>query len=92
MMGVTCQHNLKNYCILVRYKDYVYVCSQDMPTLAPHLSQQPTGIREEEPFWLEKCRKRVRGNDRVPGSEEPHKSRGFTKSRKERVGPIAGKD
>jgi hypothetical protein len=34
----------------------------------------------------------VRGNDRVPGCEEPHKLRGSTKSRKEQVTPGAGKD
>jgi hypothetical protein len=40
-----------------------------MATLAPHLSRHPKGIREEERFWLEKRRKRVRGNDRVHGRE-----------------------
>jgi hypothetical protein len=34
-------------------------------TLAPHLSQHPKGIREEERFWLEEHRKSVTGNDRV---------------------------
>jgi len=33
----------------------------DMPTLAPLLSRHPKGIREEERFWLEEHRKRVRG-------------------------------
>ena len=60
--------------------------AKDMATLAPHLSRHPKGIREEE-RW-----KRVRGNDRVPGREEPHKLRRSTKSRKERVKPRAGKD
>ena len=27
MMGVTLQHNIKICCILVRYKDYMDVCS-----------------------------------------------------------------
>jgi len=108
MMGVISQHNIKisqyqdftissfhnvKICrILVRYKDYVDVCSKDMPTLAPQLSRHPKGIREEEQFWLEKGRNRVSGNDRVPGGEEPHKLRGSMKSQKERVRPRAGKD
>jgi hypothetical protein len=46
----------------VRYKDYVDVCNKDMATLAPHLSWHPNGICEEERFWLEERRKRVRGN------------------------------
>jgi hypothetical protein len=55
MMGVASQHNIKIHnikiCrILVRYKDYVDVCSKDMPTLAPHLSRHAKGIREEERF------------------------------------------
>ena len=57
-----------------------------MATIAPHLSRHPKGIHEEE-----RRRKMVRGNDRVPGSEEPHKLRGSTKSRKEPVRPRAGK-
>jgi len=90
MMGVASQHNIKisqyqDCRILVRYKDYVDVCSKDMPTLAPHLSRHPKGIREEERFWLEEHMKRARGNDRVPGREEPHKLRGSTKSRKQRA-------
>ena len=51
--------------ILVRYKDYVDVCSKDMPTLAPHLSRHAMGIREEERFGLEERRKSVRGNGKV---------------------------
>ena len=53
-------------------------------TLTPHLSWHPKGIREEERFWLEEHRKRVRGCDRVPGREEPPELRGSMKSRKER--------
>jgi hypothetical protein len=37
-------HNIKICCILVRYKDYVDICSKDMPTLAPHLSRHTKGI------------------------------------------------
>jgi len=66
--------------------------AKDMATLAPHHSRHPRGIREEERFWLEEHWKRVRGNDRVPGREEPHKLSASTKSRKERVRPRAGKD
>ena len=66
--------------------------AKDMATLAPHLSRHPKGIHEEDRFWLEERWKRVRGNDRVPGREEPHKLRGSTKSRKERVRRRAGKD
>jgi len=84
-MGVASQHNIKMCRILVRYKDNVDVCSKAMPTLAPHLSRHANGIREEERFWLEERRKMVRGNDRVPGREEPHKFFGSTKSRKQRA-------
>jgi len=66
--------------------------AKHMAALAPHLSRHPKGIREEEWFWLEEYWKRVRGNDRVLGRKEPHKLRGSTKSRKERVRPRAGKD
>jgi len=66
--------------------------AKDMATLAPHLSRHTKGMCEEERFWLEEHGKRVRGNDRVHGHEEPHKLRGCTKSRKERVRPRAGKD
>jgi len=71
-MGVASQHNIRisqyqDCRILVRYKDYVDVCSKDMPTLAPHLSRHAKGIREEERFWLEESMKSVRGNERVPG-------------------------
>jgi len=58
-------HNIKICHILVRYKDYVDVCSKDMPTLAAHISRHAKGIREDERFWLKERRKRVRGNDRV---------------------------
>jgi hypothetical protein len=54
-------------------------------TLAPHLSRHPNGISEEDWFWLEERRKRVRGNDRGPSREEPHKLRGSTNSRKQRA-------
>jgi len=66
--------------------------AKDMATLAAHLSRHPKGIREDERFWLEERGKRVRGNHRVPGREEPHKLLGSMKSRKERVRPRAGKD
>jgi len=69
----------------VTYKDYVDVCSKDMPTLAPHLSRHPKGICEEQQFWLEERRKMVRGNDKIPGREEPHKLSGSMKSRKQRA-------
>jgi len=58
-------HNIKICHIIVRYKDSVDVCSKDMPTVAPHLSWNEKGIREEDRFWLQECRERVRGNDRV---------------------------
>jgi hypothetical protein len=57
-----------------------------------HLSRYPKGIREKERFWLEERRKRVRGYDKQPGREEPHKLRGYMKTRQECVGPRAGKD
>jgi hypothetical protein len=65
--------------------------AKDMATLAPHLARHPKGIREEEWFWLEEHRKRVRRNERVPGREDPHKWRGCTNSRRVRVTPGAGK-
>jgi hypothetical protein len=60
---------------------------QDTATLAPHHSWYPNGFGEEEPFLLEERRKSVRGNDRVPGREEPQKLRGSTTStsRKQRA-------
>jgi hypothetical protein len=90
MMRVASQHNIKICRILFTYQDYVDVCSKDMATLAPHLSQHAKGVREEERLWLEECRKSVRGNDREPGHEEPHKLRGSMKSRKEPVTPRVG--
>jgi hypothetical protein len=60
MMGGASQHNIKICRILVRYKDYVDVCSKDMATLAPHLLRHPKAVREEERFWLEERRKRVK--------------------------------
>ena len=53
-------HNIKICRTLVRYKDYVNVCSKDMPTLAPRLSLHAMGIRAEERFWLMERRKMVR--------------------------------
>jgi len=50
------------------------------------------GNSEKQWFWLEECRKSVRGNYRVPGREEPHKLRGSTKSRNQREIPTAAKD
>ena len=38
---VTSKHNIKVCRILVIYKHYVHVCSLDMPTLAPLVSQHP---------------------------------------------------
>jgi len=87
MTGVASQHNIRNCRVLVRYKNYLDVCSNDTAAHAPHLSMHPQGIRGEE-----RHRKRVRGNDRVPSREEPHKLHGSTKSRKELVRPRAGKD
>ena len=37
--GVASQQYIKICRILVRYKDYVDVCTKYMPTLAPHLSR-----------------------------------------------------
>jgi len=58
-------HNIENCRILVRYKDYVDVFSEDMPTRTLHQSRHAMGICEEERFWFEECRKSVKGNDRV---------------------------
>jgi len=58
----------------------------------PHLSRHPRGIRETERYWLEEHRKRVRGNDRLPGRDEPPKLRGYMEARQECMGPRAGKD
>jgi len=66
--------------------------AKDMATLTLQHWRHPEGIREEERFSLEERLKRVRGNDTVPGREEPHTLGRSTKSRKERVRPRAGKD
>jgi len=58
----------------------------------PHLSRHPKRIHEKERFWLEERWERVRGCDRLPGREEPHKLRGSMKARQECVEPRAGKD
>ena len=86
-MWVASEQNIKNRRILMKYKDYVDVCKKDTATLAPHLSTHPKGILVEE-----RRRKRVRGNDRVPGCEEPHKLLESTKSWNEPVRPRVGKN
>jgi len=78
--------------LTLRYKGYVDVCSKIYGNSRTAPSRYPKGIHEEERFWLKERWRRVRGNDRVPGREEPHKLRGSTKSRKERVKPRAGQD
>jgi len=57
-----------------------------------HLSLHSKGIREKERFWIEEWRNRVRGYDKLPSHEEPHKLRGSRKTRQECMGPRAGKD
>jgi len=42
--------------IPVRYKDYVDICSKYMPTLAPHLLQNPKGILEDQRIWIKERR------------------------------------
>jgi hypothetical protein len=83
MMAVASQHNISICRILVRYKDYVDVCSKIRQL--SHLSWYPNGIREEERFWFEERRKSVIGNDKVPSREKPHKLRASTTSRKQRA-------
>jgi len=60
--------------------------SEPIINTPPHLPRHPKGMREKERFWLEERRKRVRGYDRVPSREEPHKLRGSMKTRQECVG------
>jgi hypothetical protein len=45
-------------------------------TLTVHLSRHAQGIRDTEWFELQKHRKRVRGNNSVPGHKKPHKRPG----------------
>jgi len=56
------------------------------------VSYKRSHVREKERFWLEEHRKRLRGCDRLPGCEEPHKLRGSMKARQECVGPRVVKD
>jgi len=42
----------------------------------PHLTWDLNGILEKGRFWFEEHRKRVRGFERIPGHDEPHKLRG----------------
>jgi len=58
----------------------------------PHLAWHPKGIRENERFWLEDHRKRVRGSEGIPSDNEPHKLCGSMKAQQECMKPRAGKD
>ena len=76
--------------------------------IPPYLAWHPKGILQTDRFWIEECRKRVRGYDGVPGRdgpqtawiyecfarlrEQPHKLRRSVKTRTESMGPRAGKD
>jgi predicted Holliday junction resolvase-like endonuclease len=59
--------------------------SRTAESLSSTLRRTSRGIQREfarkERFWLEERRKRVRGYDRIPGREEPHKLRESTKTR-----------
>jgi len=59
--------------------------------IPPHLSRPLKGTVEKEKFWLDECRKRVRGNQRIPGYQEPLKLRGSMKARPQFVRRRAGK-
>jgi hypothetical protein len=58
----------------------------------PHLVWHLKGILEIERFRLEEHRKRVKGYERIPGHDKPHKLRGSMNARQECVRPRAGKD
>ena len=45
----------------------------------PHLSRHPKRIHKKERFCVKEHWERVRGCDRFPGREEPHKLRGSMK-------------
>ena len=47
------------------------------------VSYKRSHVREKERFWLEEHRKRLRGCDRLPGGDEPHKLHGSMKARQE---------
>ena len=49
------------------------------------VSYKRSHVREKERFWLEEHRKRLRGCDRLPGCEEPHKLRGSMKPQQDSV-------
>jgi len=57
-----------------------------------HLGWHLKGIPDKEQFWLEECRKRVRGYDGIQGHDEPHKLCGSTKAYQECMPPSAWKD
>jgi len=65
---------------------------QPIINIPPHLTWRLKAILEKEWFWLEERRNRVRGYDRIPGHDEPHKLRGSMKAREECVRARAGKD
>jgi len=52
---------------------------QPIINILPHLAWHLKGIHEKERFWLEDCRKRVRGYEGIPGHDEPHTLRGSMK-------------
>ena len=59
-----------------------------MVELSLHLKE----ICKKELFWLEYCKKGVRGYRWVPGGEERHKLHGVMKFRPEYIKPRVGKD
>jgi hypothetical protein len=57
-----------------------------------HFAWHPKEIREEEQFCAEEGRKRVRGCERIPRHDEPHRTCGSMKVRQKCMRPRAGKD
>jgi len=62
----------RNTCSRVA-STYISKSSRSWCGESVHFSRHSNGICENEQFWLQECRKRVRGYERVPSCEEPHK-------------------
>ena len=56
---------------------------QPILNIPPHLSWYTKRIHKKQQFYLEKCRKRVKGYEGIPGHDEPPKLRGSMNVRQE---------
>jgi len=71
---------------------YISMFTQSRCDETALFSRHPKGIGENERFWLNERRTRLRGYEVVPGWEEPHKLRGSMNARPACVRPRSGKD